>query len=376
MTALAWLAAALVLAGIAYQLGSAAAVARTLDKPALSTLTPPAESMPVSILKPLYGAEPALVANLRATAAQDYGAPFEILCGVARADDPAAAVVAALAAADPRFRLVVDAARHGANAKVSNLVNLAAEARHELIVVADSDMAVGPDWLARVTAALAVPGVGAVTCLYHGRGDAGGWSRLAAMGISHGFLPSVATGLVLGLARPCMGSTIALRRETLAAIGGFAAFADVLADDHALGEAVRGLGLAVAIPGFSIAHGCAETSLAALAAHELRWNLTIRRLDPLGYLGFGLMNPLPVALLALPLLPAAAAAALVAASLAARLTVAAVVDRATGAAAGPFWWLPARDLLSFALFLSSFTRRTARWRGARLAVAADGRIAA
>ena len=161
-----------------------------------------------------------------------------------------------------------------------------------------------------------------------------------------------------------MGSTIALRRETLAAIGGFAAFADVLADDHALGEAVRGLGLAVAIPGFSIAHGCAETSLAALAAHELRWNLTIRRLDPLGYLGFGLMNPLPVALLALPLLPAAAAAALVAASLAARLTVAAVVDRATGAAAGPFWWLPARDLLSFARFLSSFTRRTARWRGA------------
>ncbi len=245
-------------------------------------------------------------------------------------------------------------------------------ARHDVLVVSDSDIAVGPDYLARVVAALALPGVGAVTCLYHGRGDAGGWSRLAAQGISYGFLPSVVVGLRLGLAEPCMGSTIALTRATLDNIGGFAAFADILADDHAIGVAVRVPGLHVAVPAFTVAHGCVEPSLRALVRHETRWNVTIRRLDGWGYLGHGLANPLPFALLATLLHPAAWT--LLPAALLARFAVAAAVDHATHSRPGPWWWLPARDILTFGLFIAGFLVQSVDWRGSRLRVARDGSI--
>ena len=357
--------------GIAYQVASAIAVWRTLGVPAAAALDP---APAVTLLKPLHGLEPQLTANLGGFAVQDYPGALQIVFGVSDADDAALATVAALTAANPAADIVtiVDAERHGSNAKVSNLVNMMAAATHDVLVVSDSDIAVGPDYLARVVAALALPGVGAVTCLYHGRGDAGGWSRLAAQGISYGFLPSVVVGLRLGLAEPCMGSTIALTRETLDAIGGFAAFADILADDHAIGVAVRVPGLHIAVPAFTVAHGCVEPSLAALIAHETRWNVTIRRLDFWGYGGHGLVNPLPFALAATAFHPAAWV--LIPATLLARVAVAAVVDRATRARSGPWWWLPARDILTFGLFIAGFLVQSVDWRGSRLRVARDGSI--
>ncbi len=363
--------AALAVAGIAYQCASALAMARTLGTPAATALDP---APAVTLLKPLHGLEPQLAANLGGFVAQDYAGPQQIVFGVSDADDDALATVAALRAASPTadMTMIVDAERHGSNAKVSNLVNMMAAATHDVLVVSDSDIAIGPDYLTRVVAALALPGVGAVTCLYHGRGDAGGWSRLAAQGISYGFLPSVVVGLRLGLAEPCMGSTIALTRETLDAIGGFAAFADILADDHAIGVAVRVPGLHVAVPAFTVAHGCVEPSLSALIAHETRWNVTIRRLDPWGYLGHGLVNPLPFALAATALHPTAWP--LIVATLIARTTVAAAVDRATRACPGPWWWLPARDILTFGLFIAGFLVQSVNWRGSRLKVARDGSI--
>lgn len=367
------------LGGIVYQLAAGILAGRALRQPA-----PPAPDAPVPaivVLRPLHGMEPHLAEDLVASLAQDWPGPVHLVCGVQRRDDPAIAVVEALRRREPgRVTLVIDPTVHGANAKISNLINMVAGIGGidpaAVYILADSDIGVARDWLARVMAALAVPGTGAVTCLYHGRADGGPATRLGAMGISWGFLPSVAVGLALGLAKPCMGSTIALRGETLAAIGGFAAFADVLADDHAIGMAVRGRGLAVAVPGFSVAHGCAEAGAGGLIAHELRWNLTLRRLDPGGFAGFGLVNPLPFALLAALLLPAAAGAGMVVAALAARGFVAMQVTAATGSKAGPLLWLPARDLLSLVLLVASFTVRNAAWRGARLAVARDGSIAA
>ena len=362
---------ALAVVGIAYQAASAVAVARTLVQPVVAA---PSFSPAITLLKPLHGFEPELAANLGGLFAQDYAGPQQVVFGVSDAHDAALATVAGLRAAYPAadVAVVVDGERHGSNAKISNLVNMMAAARHDVLVMSDSDIAVAPDYLARVVEALAIPGVGAVTCLYHGRGDAGRWSRLAAQGISYGFLPAVVVGLRLGLAEPCMGSTIALTRATLDEIGGFAAFADILADDHAIGVAVRVPGLHVAVPPFSVAHGCIEPSLRALIAHEVRWNVTVRRLDGLGYFGHGLVNPLPVALAAVAVAPAFWP--LIPAALVARLAVAAAVDRATGVRAGPWWWLPARDLLSFGLFLAGFLVQSVDWRGSRLRVARDGSI--
>lgn len=335
----------------------------------------PADRASVTLLKPLYGSEPHLSANLRTFLDQDYPAPIEMICGVQRTDDPAVETVRALRADDPRVKLCIDGRRHGSNGKVANLVNMAPHIGNDLVVLSDSDMAVEPDYLARIAAVLAAPGVGAVTCLYAGRGDAGFWSRLAAAGISYQFLPSVMIGLALGLARPCMGSTIAMRRETLYRIGGFAPFADVLADDHAIGEAVRALGLAVVVPPMIVTHGCTETSLGAVARHELRWNATVRGLDPIGFVGSMVTYPIPLALLGL-LSPTPIAAFILIAACTARVALMLRIDRLTGRKSAPSWVLPLRDICSLILFVGSFFIRSVDWRGERLRMEQDGRVSA
>jgi ceramide glucosyltransferase len=234
-------------------------------------------------------------------------------------------------------------------------------------------MIVPRDYAARVALALRDPGVGAVTLLYAGQGDAGGWSRLAAAGISWGFLPSVMVGLATGLAKPCMGSTIALSAETLARIGGFERFVDRLADDHAIGAAVRELGLAVAVPAPILLHGCTESSLRALVAHELRWNATVRQLDPAGYAGALVTYPLAWSLLAGL---AGAGWWPMFAALLARLALAARIDHVVGQRTAPLVWLPGRDLLSFVLHIAAFFTRRVDWRGSRLHMQTDGRLSA
>lgn len=338
-----------------------------------------ASDRPVTLLKPLHGAEPALLANLTTFVTQTHTGPLQIVCGVQNPADPAIATVEALRAAHPDvdIALVVDPTRHGTNGKVSNLTNMVAHARYPLLILSDSDMAVAPDYIARIVAALDMPGVAAVTCLYRGRGDAGPWSRLAAMGISQHFLPEVLLGTVLGLASPCMGSTIALRRETLDAIGGMAAFANLLADDYAMGAAIRAQGGQIALPDMLLTHGCVETSLAALARRELRANRTIARLDPAGFAGSAILHPLPFALaggLLAGSVPLAVTA--IAAALGIRLALALLVDRAAGERTAPLWWIPALDLLSFVLFLATFFGRSVDWRGASFTVDAKGLLSA
>lgn len=331
----------------------------------------------ISLLKPLYGAEPRLADNLGSALDQDYPGPVEVICGLADAHDPAAAVVRSLP-----VRLVVDPRRWGRNAKVSNLANIAAAASHDMIVLADSDMAVPRDYFTRLAGTLAQPGVSAVTCLYVGRGDAGFWSRLVAAGIDSHFVPASEIGLATGLGHPCMGSTIAMRGETLTAIGGFAAFADVLADDHAIGAAVRATGQRVAVPAMVLVHGCTEASFAALVRQELRWNATIAGIDPVGYAGSIVLHPLPLAILGWLIGGGAAGALAVALALAARGAASLAATRLDFS--GRSWrdrltalvLVPLRDLLSFTLFLASFAVRSVDWRGTSLNLGRQGRLAA
>lgn len=358
-------------AGCVYTLAAAVLVGRYRAAPPARLAAPPA----ITVLKPLHGAEPRLRDNLETLLGQAYPAPVQIVFGIADAADPAAAIVAALAAAHPAadIAVIVDATRHGANAKISNVVNIAAHARHPLIVLADSDVAWPPDTLARLAAALAAPGVGLASCLHSGRGDAGFWSVLGAMDIGYRFLPSIAVGVATGLARPVLGPTFALRREALAAIGGFARVADALADDYELGRAVRALGLATIVPPFTIVHAGDEATAAALIAHELRWTRTIRGLDPAGFAGSIVTHPVPLALAAAALV-GVPGLALLAAAIAARAVLKLRVDSVTATTAGPLWLLPMRDLLSAALFVGAFFVDTVTWRGARYSVSRDGRI--
>ena len=180
-------------------------------------------------------------------------------------------------------------------------------------------------------------------------------------------------GLATGMAHPSMGSTIAIRRETLDAIGGFERFKDLLADDHAIGAAVREAGFAVVVPPMIILHGSTEASLAELVRHELRWNATVRMLDPAGYAGSFLTYPTAFALLAVV---TGAGWWVLGTALLSRLALAARIDHIVRRRTAPLWWMPARDLLSFGLYVGAFFTRRVDWRGQRLHMADDGRMTA
>lgn len=359
--------------GGVYALAAGLLVRRFLKTGATAASDSPA----VSLLKPLHGAEPDLAANLATFCGQNYPGAVQILFGVQDEDDPAADVVRALQRAHPALDivLVVDPRRHGANAKISNVINIAARARHDVLVLSDSDIAVAPDYLSRVTTALAQDGVGAVSLLYVGRPVAGVWSTLSAMAISYQFLPNAVLGRALGMASPCFGSTIAISRPVLSRIGGFEAFADLLADDYEIGRAVRAAGLTVAIPPMVVTHACDETTAAELIDHELRWGVTIRLIDGAGYAGSLVTHALPLALIGAAMTGAAPLALIVAGIVfATRLALKALVGSATSTSAGRWWLLPVRDVLSFAVFVWSFAVSSVAWRGRRFRVSSDGAL--
>ena len=351
----------------------AAALAR-LPGGGRAAAPPPA----VSVLKPLHGDEPRLFDDLATFCAQDFSAPVEIVCGVRDREDTAIAVVERLKAAfpDADLKLIVDETPLGANPKVANLANIARRARRDCLVISDSDIAVGPRYLERVTAALGGAGVGAVTCFYYGAAAAGFWSQLSALAIDAHFLPNALFGLGAGLATPCLGSTIALTRARLAAIGGFEAVADRLADDYAIGEAARARGFSVAAADILVAHSCAEASFSELWRHELRWARTIRSVAPLGYAGSFVTHPLGAALVAAATGAPALGAGLAALAIVCRIVLFQTIRRRFGFAAPPSWLLPLRDLLSFATFVAGFFGGAVSWRDERFDLRPDGRLRA
>lgn len=359
-------------AGCLYLLCAGVAVRRFAASPP-PRVTP---SAPVSVLKPLCGEDADLYENLASFCRQDHPS-WQVVFGAQDAADPAIGVVRRLMAdfPDADLSLVVEAGRRSGNLKVANLQNMLPAARHDIIVIADSDMRVMPHYLAEVTAPLADRATGLVTCLYRGIPVGGVWSRLACAHVNHGFLPQALVAAALGDRHGCFGATLALRRDTLEAVGGLAVLADALADDHALGAAVRRLGLAVVISPHLVDNVIAEPSLKALFRHELRWARTIRMVAPAGHVGSVLTQPVALALAALVLgalpMPAFAMAAI---SLGCRALMVRMVDRALRLPPTPFWLVPTRDLLSFAVFIASFFARTVAWRDREFRIGPEGRL--
>ena len=336
---------------------------------------PIADFAGVTLLKPLHGAEPGLYENLCTFVDQDYPGPVQIVFGVGDATDTARAVVQGVMRAYPHrdIELVVGVRPVDGNGKIANLSAMSAAIRHPVVILSDSDIRVDRSYVRLTCDALAAPGVGLVTCLYRGGSDPTLWSRLSAMAIDFHFFPSVLLGLRLGKARPCMGATMAMTSHTLAAIGGFRAFAGHLADDYAIGEAVRATGQRVVVARHLVEHRCTEGSPGELFLHELRWARTIRSIDPWGFAGSVVGHPLPFAVVGLlsDTHRNGAVAALVA-TVMCRLLLQREVER-TMAISTSRWLLgPLRDLVSFAVFCASFVTDVVEWRGRRYRVRADG----
>ncbi|MGF6753801.1 ceramide glucosyltransferase [Paraburkholderia sp. GAS42] len=359
------------LLGVGYTLLAATLIGRFFGRSSAQ----PDSFPPVTIVKPLHGNEWALHGNLSSFCQQDYPGVVQFLFGVHDSADPALKVLDDLRRAHPDadITVIADTRLHGPNRKMSNILNMLPHARHDVLVFADSDVGVEPTYLRNVIGELQKPGVGLVTCAYRGAPDPGFWPRLSAKATNYQFLPGVVTGLALGLARPCFGQTIAMRRDTLEKIGGFAPFVHHLAEDHAIGEAVRMTGEKVVIPPFTVSHACVETSAAKLIAHELRWSRTIRRVDPVGHFGSVLMHPVAFSMLGVVLSGGARWAwAFVAAALCARMALKCLSDRALKQAPRGLWLLPAWDVVAFAIFVASFFSSRVIWRGFSFNVDGDG----
>ncbi|MBW4022658.1 MAG: glycosyltransferase [Proteobacteria bacterium] len=329
------------------------------------------ERPPVTILKPLKGDEPLLEAALASFCIQSYP-DYQIVFGVQDHADPAIAVVERVRALFPErdIALVVDETRHGGNGKVANLINMWPAAKHDIIVLADSDVHVTPQFLERMVASLAEPGVGAVTTLYAGLPTGRGMAaRFGAAQINHIFLPGVVLGRMLGR-QDCLGAALALRRETFIRIGGLPALLPHLADDAALGHLVQRLGLRVALAPSLVVTTVSEETLPDLFGHELRWARTIRALEPLTYATTLLQYPVFWALVTIALAAGQIWALIFAAAVwALRALVARSMARQLDRGAFSGWLLPLREILSIIVLLASYLGNRVVWRGSSMAAA-------
>jgi len=286
----------LALVGIASFLGSRRKDTwREQDAQASATL--PA----VSILKPLKGVDPEIWESFCSHIEQEYP-EFELVFGVSDAADPACDVVRRLQAEFPtrRIKLVVCDRILGTNVKVSNLAQMLHEASYDILLIDDSDIRVGPDYLRQVTVPLSDPEIGLVTCLYRGTAANTLGSRLEALGISTDFVPGVLSARFLeGGLRFGLGSTLVFRRQDLAATGGFESILDYLADDYELGRRIAATGKRVELSGAVVDTFLPAYTVREFCRHQLRWWRTIRDARRWGYAGLLFTFGLPWALAAL-----------------------------------------------------------------------------
>jgi len=330
---------------------------------------------PVSILKPVKGMDPEMYAAFASHCGQDYPGGYEILFGVHSANDPAVAAIEQLQREFPgeRIRLLMCPQLPATNGKVSTLAQMLPEAQYEHLLINDSDIHVTPHYLRRTLPLFAVESakkkpVGVVTALYRGRSHSTLGSRLEALGISTDFMPGVLTarwmerGLRFGL-----GSTLAVTRTALRAIGGFSPLADHLADDYEVGARIHRAGYRVELGREVVETTVPPYRFSAFLEHQLRWARAVRASRPWGYLGLLMTFGLPWALAYV----VASAASLESISLlivmicvrvAVALTVGAAIlgDRF---AVRDLWLVPLRDFVALGVWFWSFGGDHIVWRG-------------
>ena len=329
----------------------------------------PAFAPPVSILKPLRGVDPQMYESFRSHCMQDYP-EYEIIFGVSDEDDPAVEAVHRLMREFPdcHIKLVICPAVLGNNRKTSNLVQMLPQARYDHLLINDSDIYVTPDYLRRVMAPFAQPHVGMVTCPYRGIAADTLGSKLESIGISTDFIPGVlAARRIEGGIHFALGSTLAISRSALDAIGGLVPLVNYLADDFELGYRVSQAGLNVVLADVVVETHLPAYSFRGFFEHQLRWSRSTRDSRRMGYIGLILTFGLPWAMLAAVLSPAAWWSwALLGGALVLRVAVALQVglgvvhDRAVWR---HLWLLPLRDLVAFWVWFWSFADNKVRWRG-------------
>jgi len=332
----------------------------------------------VTLLKPICGLDSDAYENLASFCQQDYP-QYQIIFAVRDQHDPGVEVVKQIIDNFPSIdiQLVVNDRTIGTNLKVSNLANAAAVAKYSILLIADSDIRVGSDYLRRVIQPMRDPTVGVVTCLY--RSLTQGWmARIEALWISTEFHPRVLVARKLEGIKFALGSTIVIQRSALEAIGGFLAIADYLADDFQLGNLPAQVGYKVVLSDYVVEHVLATASFSDLIQRQIRWACCQRVSRPWGYLGLIFTHGTATSLL---LLMATGGSILGWTGLGITWTMRLLMAWVVGVrslkdpTAKKFLWLvPLRDLMSFALWCYSFVGNVIEWRGQRLKLTKGGKL--
>ncbi len=255
---------------------------------------------PVTLLKPLYGIEPNLRANIASFFDQEYPT-FEIIFGVRRLDDPALAVVEEVRRDYPSVpvQIVISGEPTEANAKICSMRKMYAAAHYDYLIISDSDVQVQSNYIREVVADLLDPDVGMATCLYRGATAGGLWSRLEALGMSVEMTSGVLVSDLLEGMQFALGPTMAIRREVLDAVGGFEPLAVYCADDYVLGQRVAQAGNRVVLSRHVIDHVVVNRSLRPSFVHQIRWMKSTRFSRPVGHAASVLSFAMPFGLLGL-----------------------------------------------------------------------------
>ena len=336
-------------------------------------------SVPVSLMVPLHGADFEAYENYASLCRQDYP-EYQIVFGVRDESDTAVPIIRKLIAdfPDRDLALVIDAETIGQNLKVSNLRNMLRAVKHEVIVIVDSDIRVGLDYLRNVVAPLADERVGLVTCLYRSAEAPDFGAKLEAIGITAEFMPGVLIARMIEGVKFALGSTIATTRARLGSIGGFEALADYLADDFMMGNLVARSGYEVRLSSYVVETAMAPVGVRGMMRHQVRWGRSTRKSRPLGYLGLVVTHGTALGLLYVAVDRASPVSLLVLVStLAVRLIMGWLIGvhwLRDGILKRYFWMLPLRDVLSFVIWCLSMVGKRVEWRGRLFDIVGDGKI--
>ena len=332
----------------------------------------PVFAPPVSLFKPLHGAEPGLDAHIATFFEQNYPGPVEILFCARHLHDPGLAIARAVAKNYPHIPAQFLAVQGPpfVNAKVSSLERMGAAAAHDIFIISDSDVRVTPDYVREVVSDFADPEVGAVTCLYRGIAERGLWAKLEASGMSVEMTSGVLAANLMEGMQFLLGPTMAVRRAAVHRMGGFAKLGPYCSDDFLLGNWVAALGYKVMLSHHVIDHIVLNLTFLTSIKHQVRWMKSTRFSRPKGHFGTGLTFSVPFGLVA-----CAAGAFLHHALLGAELLLYSVLCRmglallVAGSVVRDSALLrttllyPLRDLMGFFYWAASYTSGTILWRG-------------
>lgn len=356
----------LALGPLAYYLVAAIAAVRFFKRERAKQL--PDFAPPVSVLKPVHGVDFATCENFASFCRQDYPA-YEILFCVNELSDPAVSIIQKVMADFPErsIRILSGAAQIGSNRKINNLVLLAREARHEILVQSDGDVRVGPNYLREVVAPFRDPAVGVVSCLYRGIAQNNLWAQLEAVGAASDFMAGALVAAWTEGVTFALGASVTTTKSWLARIGGYEALANLLADDYEIGNRVHKAGAKVLLSREPVWTMYPAQTARGFWEHQMRWARTIRLVRPASFIGLLFTHGLPLALLAATIAPAAwISAAYLLTYFVLRLAMAWLVGvwgLQDAVLRRKLWLVPLRDLLHFAVWLAAFTSHRIQWGG-------------